>query len=323
MTIKIGIVGTGNFSEKHAAILTEIEDVKVVAFCGTSKMKADKMASKFVDAKGYDDFHEMLDANKLNAVYLCVPPMSHGKMEFELIKRQIPFFVEKPLGVDKDIPGAILSEIKKKSLLTSVGYHFRYSESVQELKKLLDLQTIGMISGQWIGGMPGVSWWRNQDLSGGQFNEQTTHIVDILRYIAGEVDEVHAFFGNRVMHKKVESLTVADVGTVNLKFKNGIIANVSNACISPDGLSKIGITAHTDKAIVDWNQNVLRIATEKENTAYSYESNPYLLENMAFVNALRTGDSSLILSDYEDAFKTQQVTSAALESVLSNGTIRL
>ena len=53
-------------------------------------------------------------------------------------------------------------------------------------------QTIGMALGRWMGGMPGVAWWRRQEGSGGQFVEQTTHIVDLLRYCAGEVTEVYA-----------------------------------------------------------------------------------------------------------------------------------
>ncbi|MDL4842058.1 Gfo/Idh/MocA family protein [Aquibacillus rhizosphaerae] len=322
MTITIGIVGTGNFSEKHARILAEMGDVNVKAFCGTSKQKADRIASEF-SAKGYDNFDDMLDSTKLDAVYLCVPPMAHGQMEMELIKRNIPFFVEKPLGVDKEIPGAILAEVKKKSLLTSVGYHFRYSESVQRMKQVVGSQTIGMISGQWVGDMPGVYWWRNQDLSGGQFNEQTTHIVDILRYLAGEVDEVHAFFGNRIMHEKAESVTVADVGTVNLKFQNGIIANVSNACISPSGQSSVGVTVYTNQGNIDWKPTVLRMETGNDKATYNDTTDPYFIENQAFINALRTGDASLILSDYEDAFKTQQVTSAAVESAVSGRTIIL
>jgi len=323
MIIKIGIVGTGNFSEKHASILADMEDVKVAAFCGTSKEKADRIASKYSGAQGYDDFNEMLDANKLDAVYLCVPPMAHGQMELELIRRNIPFFVEKPLGVNKDIPEAILTEIEKKTLLTSVGYHFRYSASVQQLKKVLAGQTIGMMTAQWIGDMPGVSWWRNQDLSGGQFNEQTTHIVDILRYIAGEVEEVHAFFGNRVMDKKVEAVTVADVGTVNLKFKSGIVVNVSNTCILPEGLHATGINVYTDNGIVDWTPTGVSMTTEKEKIDYADESDAYYLENKAFIDALRTNDSSLILSDYSDAFQTQKVTSAALESVVSGRSVRI
>ena len=38
--------------------------------------------------------------------------------------------------------------------------------------------------------------------------------------------------------------------------------------------------------------------------------NPYLRESEAFIHAARTGDASRILSTYEDAVKTMEVTYA-------------
>ncbi|MFJ7936117.1 Gfo/Idh/MocA family oxidoreductase [Sporosarcina sp. NPDC096371] len=56
------------------------------------------MASKFTYAKGYANLIEVLETNRLDAINICVPPMAHGEIELELIRRGIPFFVEKPLS---------------------------------------------------------------------------------------------------------------------------------------------------------------------------------------------------------------------------------
>lgn len=73
-----------------------------------------------------------------------------------------------------DLPEEVLPLVEKQSLLTSVGYHFRYMNSVVDLKALLAAQSVGLITGHWASSMPDVSWWRKQDRSGGQFIEQTT-----------------------------------------------------------------------------------------------------------------------------------------------------
>jgi myo-inositol 2-dehydrogenase / D-chiro-inositol 1-dehydrogenase len=321
--MKVGIIGTGYFSMFHAKILSELADVKTTAIYGTNIKKVELMASKFTHAKGYDNLHSMLDAIHLDAVYICVPPMAHGEIELELIKRGIPFFVEKPLSQDNETPLTILTEIKQKSLLTSVGYHYRYSDSIAHLKSVLNDQNIGIVLGEYMGSMPKVPWWRNQASSGGQFIEQTTHIVDLLRYICGEVEEVYALFGSEILSAQDESITVADVGTVTMKLHNGIVANISNTCILPESVGKSGITLFTDQGMLDWSPKRLEITMKGLTSDYIDTVNSYQTESEVFINAVRTGDPSKILSDYEDAYKTHKVTLAALESAMKGSPVKL
>ena len=138
----------------HVKILSEMEDVQIQAVCGTSKAKAEEFASAYSIPSSYESVSEMLDAERLDAVYILVPPMSHGEFEMQLIERGIPFFVEKPLGVNVEQPNQILTELRKKPLITSVGYHFRYTDTVSKMKQLLNQQNVGMITGNWMGNMP-------------------------------------------------------------------------------------------------------------------------------------------------------------------------
>lgn len=323
MSLRIGIIGTGWFGKKHAEILSAMEGVQVEAVCGTSKAKAADMAAELSIPNSFDNVTDMLDAGQLDAVYISVPPMAHGEMELQLIERGIPFFVEKPLGLDIELPTKILSDIRKKSLITSVGYNSRYTESVQEMKRLLKEQEIGIITGQWMGSMPQVAWWRDQARSGGQFIEQTTHMVDAMRYCAGEIEEVYAVFANRSMHKQYEGVTVADVGAVTMKFKSGAIANVANTCILPDGMHKTGITIYTKDGILDWDMQRLEVIGPSGKTEIKNVRDAYIQENEAFIHAIKTGDTSRILSSYEDGVKTQQVTFAALESATKGVSIKI
>lgn len=321
--LHIGIIGTGGFSKMHAKILSEMEDVQIQAVCGTSKAKAEEFASAYSIPSSYESVSEMLDAERLDAVYILVPPMSHGEFEMQLIERGIPFFVEKPLGVNVEQPYQILTELRKKPLITSVGYHFRYTDTVSQMKQLLSRQNVGMITGNWMGNMPQVAWWRDQERSGGQFIEQSTHLVDILRFCVGEIDEVYALYGNQVMHKQFDGVTAADVGTVTLKFHSGVIANISNTCVLPDGLGKVGITCYTQEGMLEWDTERLKLIEAHATSEIKKMVNPYLVENEAFIHALKTGDTVRILSDYEDAFKTQQVTVAALKSAKSGLPVRM
>ncbi len=249
--------------------------------------------------------------------------MAHGEIELTLIKRSIPFFIEKPLSQNNEIPTKIMSELNKTPLITSVGYHYRYSDLIAKLKSEINDRNIGIVLGYYMTSMPPVPWWRHQASSGGQFIEQIRHIVDLLRYICGEIEEVSAVFGNRILSAQDESLTVADVGTVTMKLHNGIVANLSNTCILPESVDKTGITLFSDQGIVDWSPKYLKVSGTDSTTTFVDITNPYQTESEVFINAIRTGDSSGILSDYEDAYRTHKIMLAALESELTGSSVKV
>jgi myo-inositol 2-dehydrogenase / D-chiro-inositol 1-dehydrogenase len=319
--LKIGFVGTGWFTNKHATILGEMDGIDVTAFCGTSLAKAETESRKWSNAKGYANIEEMLDKQKLDAVYICVPPMAHGAIEQALIERKIPFFVEKPLGMNHE-PFEISKKIEDQGLVTSVGYHWRYLDISKKAQALIKERQVGMALGYWMGNMPMVPWWRDVNKSGGQFIEQTTHIVDLLRFFCGEVKEVYAAYNSRMMAEKVEGTTVSDVGTVILKLNNGILANISNTCILPDS-NKAGLEIYTNEGVIEVSSNQLRDIRGKEISEYRNQLDPYKIENEIFLHAVKTGDSSQILSTYKDAVKTHRITLAAAQSAMTGTAVIL
>jgi myo-inositol 2-dehydrogenase / D-chiro-inositol 1-dehydrogenase len=319
--VRIGIIGTGWFSEKHAAMLSSMDGVQVSGVCGSSLEKAERMAVKY-DAAAYEDVEHILDEDKPDAVYICVPPFAHGRIELALAERGIPFFVEKPLGVDLDTPSTILEAVSARKLITSVGYHFRYMDSTAKARELLQGRTAGMALGYWTGGMPGVSWWRKAEGSGGQFVEQTTHIVDLLRFTLGEVEEVYAVFAQRHKHLTEEGVTVPDVGTVSLRMTSGAVANISNTCMLPVGHTT-GLHIYTDAGVLEISGQGLKESVPGRVTEYQNRTNPYELENQAFIQAVRTGDTSGILSSYGDAWRSQQIAVAANESAKTGKPVKL
>ncbi|WP_409342406.1 Gfo/Idh/MocA family protein [Paenibacillus sp. MBLB4367] len=322
MGLKIAFLGTGGIAQTHVSRLAKIEGVQVAGFCGTSLEKAERAANSCNGAKGFADFAQMLEEVKPDAVYITTPPMAHGEAELALIERGIPFLVEKPLGVENALVQQLAAKIADKRLITSVGYHWRYYEALATARELLAGSKPGMALGYWMGGMPMVPWWRKQEQSGGQFAEQTTHVVDMLRYLCGEVTEAYAAFAQRAMHEKVEDVSVADVGTVTLKLANGMVATISNTCLLPVGHT-VGLDLYTDRGVMEIRSTGLKAIETERTTEYKNKKDPFLLENEAFIHAVRTGDTSGILSDYADSAKTHAVTMAANESAETGAIVRL
>jgi len=322
MTLKVGLIGTGWFGEKHALLLNEQADVEVVAVTASSQAKADQFAAKFTNMKAYGEAEHMLEQHQLDAVYICTPPFVHGNFEQQCIERGIPFLVEKPLSCDAELPKTLLEQIEAKGLITSVGYHFRYMDGTNKAKELLADRQLAMALGYWMGGAPNNSWWRRQERSGGQFVEQTTHIVDLLRYLAGDVVEVYAASSAGILTSQDPNANVADAATVTLKLANGMVATISNTCILPAG-DHVGLHFYSDAGKLEIGFNGVKDYTSGQVVEYLNKSNPYELETKAFLHAVRTGDTSLIRSTYKDSYETHRVTIAANQSAATGQVIKL
>lgn len=322
MTLRIGFIGTGRFAEKHGRILAQMDRVSIAGICGRTMESAEKAARNWPDATAFDSVEQMLDAGKLDAVYVCVPPMAHGESEMCLVRRGIPFFVEKPLGIAPSKLTAVRDDIAKTKLITSVGYNWRYSDGVAKARELLQNATIGMALGYWMGSLPSIPWWRKRDGSGGQLVEQSTHAVDLIRYLCGEVEEVYAAYGHRYIREAAPDADVPDVGSVTMKLSNGIVATVSNTCILPGGY-RSGLDLYTSKGVLEIRLSGLKANGKDRSTEYRNLTDTYVLENAAFIHAVRTGDRSLIRSDYLDAFRTLEVTAAADVSADEGRPVRL
>jgi predicted dehydrogenase len=324
MTLKVGFIGTGGVAKGHIANLAAIEGATIAAFCDLQLERAEAAARDWTGAKAFSSIVDMLDDQKLDAAFVCLPPMAHGEAERALIERGIPFLVEKPLGINNELPRQLAEQIAEKRLITSVGYQWRYIQSLDEAKRFLESSCIGMALGYWMGGMPKVPWWRVQHLSGGQFVEQTTHITDMLRYLCGEVVEVYAAYGHRILHELEEGANVADVGTVTMKLANGSVATISNTCLLPVG-GKTGLNVYTEQGIVEVQSNGSRIVRNKEDLSapLAITPNSRVFEDIAFLDAVRTGDQSLIKSSYADSLKTHEVTIAANLSAATGKPVKL
>jgi predicted dehydrogenase len=320
MAVRIGFIGTGGIAQHHMNQLVQIDDTKIVSGYDIHREVLIN-ASKRFGFTPYEDLDRMLSSEDLDCVYICIPPFAHGEAERKVIEKRLPFFIEKPIGINLNTTKEVLSLIEKDNIIVSVGYHWRYMDITKEAKDIISPDKIGMVLGYWMGGLPMVPWWRRREQSGGQFVEQTTHIVDLARFIVGDITEVYALFARRLIFD-VEGMDVPDVGTVNLRFKNGVIGNISNTCGIDFGYT-VGLHLYLRDLVIEILGNKMVINEPKKKVELQTRLNPYLEEDKVFINAVKTKDPSCILSTYRDAVKTLAVTLLAWDSADMNKKIEV
>lgn len=324
--VRVGFIGAGIIGHNHMTNMTEIEGAQVVALCDVVRETAEKANQEYgFGANIYTDYNEMLSKEQLDACYICVPPFAHGDVEKAVIDAGVNMFVEKPLSVTIDTALQINKLVKKSKILTSVGQNWRYLESSDKAKEILQDKTIGMVMGYWLGGLPGVAWWRVRSKSGGQIVEQAIHVIDYARYFAGDVDEVYAACALRSM-QDVPNLDVDDVGTATLRFENGAVGSISTSCILPRGHSKIEMSIYCRDLSLDilgGGNLIVHTPGNQETLEFEGARAPYRREDYIFLQGIIDGDGSKIRATYEEALKSHAVACAISMSAAERRPIKI
>ncbi len=331
--IKIAFVGSGGMAEAHAPNYGKIKDTQIVGFCDVMRDRAEPMAQKY-GGEAFTDPAEMLDAVAPDGVYILLPPFAHGAAEFACVERKIPFFVEKPIDLDLNQAKEIAQAVQDSGLLTSAGYLNRYRTSVKKAREMLQDDPAVLAIGGWIGGSPEPDpkapitvWWVDKSKSGGQFIEQVTHTVDLVRFLMGEATEVAAVTAQG-FNVGIPDYGIEDAWAVAVKFASGGVANLYACCASnASGGVKLDVYAKNCAfAFTGWEHNCKIFRTDGPDEVLGDELGyPEAIypEDVAFVEMLRSGDQSKVQSDYADALKTLEITIAADQSVATGEKIRL
>ena len=309
--IKVGFVGAGGRAGSHMRVLNGIEDVEITAICDVVQETAEGVAREY-GANAYTDHTEMLEKEELTALYVSVPTFAHYDAEMIAAEKGTHLFVEKPVAPTMAKALEILDATNRAGVLTCVGYQVRYLGYVQQARRFLKDQTVAMASVSRWGGLPGTPWWRVMAQSGGQLVEQTTHQIDLLRYLIGEIDEVHAYFALRTLDD-VPNLDIPDVYTMNMRFESGAIGSLTSAWSFVDGGGSNSMSFVLKGMRAEVDSNGVGVSP---NGAADPGPVPDDLGDIdeVFMEAIRTGDGSKILSNYEEGVRSLAVSLAANRS---------
>jgi predicted dehydrogenase len=329
--VKLAFIGCGGIVRSHLDQgLKDFDDVEFVAWCDLNRKTA-KARRKQVGGQGkvYTDAQEMLDTAKPDAVYIMLPPYAHGPTEALVLERRIPFFVEKPVAIDLATAEAVAEAADRYGLLTGVGYMNRYRRSVQRVRSMLQEQPPVLMHGGWLGGGPRpdspiYQWWVQKDKSGGQFTEQTTHTIDLARFLFGDVASVYAV-AVRDRKERPDFFTIEDASMVQLTFENGAAANLYSSCCTALG-GGVRLTAWGTEMRAEftgWEHSVQIYLPGDEQIRIPGEANIFGLEDRAFIDSVKAGRNVGILATYEDGLKATAIACAANESMETGQVVHL
>ena len=316
MTTRIGLVGAGFIAGRHLDALTSIEGVTVAGIADPRADRAEVLAAR-AGAAAYAHWADLLDVERLDALWVCVPPHAHGAVETAAVERRLPLFVEKPLATDLATAEALADRIDATGLLTAVGYHWRYLDTLEMARELLAGAPARMVLGTWLDRAPRVDWWARQDGSGGQTVEQATHLFDVARVLVGEVEGGWAT-GSRSPDGPGDIL---DVCTAALRFESGAVGSFSTSCLLPRA-HRIGVELVAPGLGLWLTEHRLVVTDADGERTIDRDVDPFEAEDRAFVAAVR-GEGHDVRTPYREALRTHRLAVAVATAAADGGTVQL
>lgn len=136
MTLQVGIIGLGQWGLNiYKTIIKNFPKVKIVAL----QVKTGKLLKK-IDKKCnvYKDIDLMLRKEKLDCVFVAVPPKFNMFYFKKIVKKKIPLFIEKPLALNM-LTIKNMKKISKKNLsLIHVNHIDLFNVAIKKLNTLIN-----------------------------------------------------------------------------------------------------------------------------------------------------------------------------------------
>jgi len=224
MTLKVAIVGMGGIGNVHAGVYQKRPDCKIVAVCDIIKERADKAAAQY-NAPAFYSIKEMLASGiEIDAASMCTAGVENGGDHYvatmDLLNGGLPVLGEKPISNELAKAKEMVALAKQKNLRYGINLNHRFTPAALRARQWVDQGRLGEINiinmTMWINNPNETSPWFH-------IRALHPHSLDVMRYFAGDVDKVQAFF------KKGKGRKIWSNVQVNLLFKNGVIGHLTGS----------------------------------------------------------------------------------------------
>ncbi len=173
---KIAIIGISPIVSFHIKALREanLEPI-AIASSNLNSTTIENFALENKIVKHYSNWKKMLNDEVFDGILIASRVESTIEILNESIKQNVPILVEKPVSFDSDSLKKIVESAHEKIM---VGYNRRFYKTIEYVKKIVDEKKEFALASMITPETPTI---RN-------FFDSTSHSIDMLRFIFGEIN---------------------------------------------------------------------------------------------------------------------------------------
>ncbi|MFO7169552.1 MAG: Gfo/Idh/MocA family oxidoreductase [Chloroflexota bacterium] len=258
------IIGTGMIARYHAQAIAETPGARLVTLCASGPEQAAAAAARF-GVPCDSDLNAVLQRPDVDAVCICTPSGLHAQQAIAAARAGKHVLVEKPIALSLADADAMIAAAREAGVLLAVALQRRTDPDFIAVRQAiaageLGRMVLGTISVPYVRPQSyydSAAWRGTWALDGGgALMNQGVHLVDLLLWYMGEVEEVFARFDTLAHEIEVEDCLAA-----TLRFANGalgsIVATTAAAPGFPHRVEVYGTQGGVQiegEAVVRWDQ---------------------------------------------------------------------
>jgi len=228
--IRFALVGCGRIAKNHFSALQQHADrCELVGVCDIDGRALEEAAAA-TGAKPYRSLPALLADSSAEAVILTTPSGLHSSQAIAVAQSGRHVITEKPMATRWDDGKRMVMACDEAKVKLFVVKQNRRNTTLQLLKKAIEEKRFGRVHMVNVN----VFWTRPQEYydhakwrgtweyDGGAFMNQASHYVDLLEWLVGPVESLHAYTGTQARDIEVE-----DSGVMCLRWRTGALGSVN------------------------------------------------------------------------------------------------
>lgn len=188
--IPIAFIGVSHWHVPLYLRALKTQKLNIVAVCDRNRNIAEKIQRKIGDnCKVYTDTHELIESENPAFIFAFAPHNEMPSLAKEIIKRKIPFSIEKPLGITAKDVNEVKIAAEQASVFCSIPLVWRYSDLISGFKEKVNPNSIVHLAFKFIAGPPSrylesSPWMLHSDkCGGGCMTNLGIHFIDMAMYL--------------------------------------------------------------------------------------------------------------------------------------------
>ncbi len=220
--INVAMIGGGFMGKAHslayAAMPMFFWPTKAVPVRKTIVEATDELASDAAQRYGWENstsnWQEVIDDPSIDLIDIATPNHLHAEVAIAAAKAGKAIICEKPLAPTVEEAKAMLGAVRDAGVVNAVAFNYRRTPAVVLAKKYIDEGAIGEVLNfrgtylqDWSADPNSPLSWRFQKkfAGSGAVGDIGSHVVDMARYLVGEISEVNSIVSTYVKDRPVQS----------------------------------------------------------------------------------------------------------------------
>ncbi len=337
MNVRFGLIGCGRISERHITSISQCNGAELAAVSDLYDARMEELERLYRLKTGneislikYREYQALLARPDIDAVIVTTSSGLHARIALEALHSGKHVVLEKPIALSIEDADQIIALAESQKLHVLVCHQLRYRPIIRKIKQYIDHGALGKLylgavalrifrAPEYYAAAPWRGSWAED---GGMLINQGIHLIDLLQWFLGDVQQVQGQIVKGSSAKETE-----DVAVGMLSFTNKAVGIIETNTITYPKNMEYGISLFGEKGtisiggrsldqIIRWSVADDPFQSEAAE-AMVKQQNEHQLMYQDLIDAIHSGNRR-VLSDAREGKRPFEIICALYQSALIN-----